>query len=472
MYLQIYDPLNDEVIKDLALSVQEGAVICTLSNGNFVVVSPRKVGNSVCDQYIVGYIFSSHGISEGTFNGDCISRQSEDHIKYFLAVTTLSHDVFVVVSTRHMEQDFDIYLQLYSSLGVQQGLAVKINDLTSGDQIQPSVATLPSGDFIVVWMSFSDDSVYCRKFSETGVPLFTHQRQLHFDGDLYWYSGASYPSVNPKVLALPNDNFCVTVILNDYLTPTHVLVRSFNQEANPIGDQLGVFSGKGGVGDLRTNHHDVTTGIDTITLTWYHWVPYFQRLNYTSKGELQIVYNEPIQLTKQSSCINIVETVGLSDGTTCLAANLGESGLVLFIDSTGVLWKNMLGCGESSSSHHHMSDGAITGLFFFLFYACLCTICLYCNDAFKNDGGCGEQKEKERQNEIELKPSQKKKQSKRIEPYISDYVPHADFDRQQEQEREVAEKEKRRQNEARQEEERIEDLRRYDIWRENTRYAG
>jgi hypothetical protein len=64
-----------------------------------------------------------------------------------------------------------------------------------------------------------------------------------------------------------------------------------------------------------------------------------------------------------------------------------------------------------------------------------------------------------------------KNESKRIAPYGPYEYPHHEIFMQQEREREVAEKKKRERDEAQQEEERIQ-IRRYELYREISRYAS
>ncbi len=67
----------------------------------------------------------------------------------------------------------DIFARRFAPTGVPRGAAFKVNTVTAGDQLNPQVAALPSGRFVIVWQSPSVDGngigIAQRRYQATGV---------------------------------------------------------------------------------------------------------------------------------------------------------------------------------------------------------------------------------------------------------------------------------------------------------------
>ena len=71
---------------------------------------------------------------------------------------------------------YGVYAQVFDATGTKVGTEFRISETTSFDQQTASVARLPSGEFMVVWFSQSQDpdgssGVFGRRFDATGSPM-------------------------------------------------------------------------------------------------------------------------------------------------------------------------------------------------------------------------------------------------------------------------------------------------------------
>jgi S-layer family protein len=64
---------------------------------------------------------------------------------------------FVVVWASQQEGIGDVFAQRFNAVGARQGAEFRVNSYTSDLQVQPAVASLPAGKFVVVWDSHSQD---------------------------------------------------------------------------------------------------------------------------------------------------------------------------------------------------------------------------------------------------------------------------------------------------------------------------
>lgn len=65
-----------------------------------------------------------------------------------------------------------VYAQLYDAAGKASGTEFKVNTTTAGDQSQPAVAALTSGNFVAAWTSANDGSgqgIYSQRVAVPGT---------------------------------------------------------------------------------------------------------------------------------------------------------------------------------------------------------------------------------------------------------------------------------------------------------------
>src|SRR5262245_4280194 len=92
-------------------------------------------------------------------------------------VATDSSGNFVVV-WQSLYQDgssYGVYGQRYDGTGAPVGFEFRVNTYTTDRQFHPSVASDPSGNFVVVWESASQDGsgygVFGQRYASSGAPL-------------------------------------------------------------------------------------------------------------------------------------------------------------------------------------------------------------------------------------------------------------------------------------------------------------
>ncbi len=71
--------------------------------------------------------------------------------------------------------DHDIFVELYDSLGVPAGTAIRVNSRLANGQTHPMIGAADDGSFVVAWRSFDptldSQDVFARRFDSTGSPL-------------------------------------------------------------------------------------------------------------------------------------------------------------------------------------------------------------------------------------------------------------------------------------------------------------
>ncbi len=119
-----------------------------------------------------------------TTQADPISSVAEFQVNTFTTnyqrnpdVATDSDGDFIVVWQSYGQQAFeDIYGQRYTKDGTPQGLEFQINTVTDNGQRDPAVAMDQSGNFIVVWESYGQDTgssfgIVAQPFNSSGSPV-------------------------------------------------------------------------------------------------------------------------------------------------------------------------------------------------------------------------------------------------------------------------------------------------------------
>ncbi len=129
-----------------------------------------------------------------------------------------------------------VYAQRYSAAGVAQGGEIKVNTFTTNGQLSPSVAMDASGDFVVVWDSFSQEpgstGVYGQRYNAAGVPQGSEFHVNTFTADI---------QVIPDVSMDANGNFVVTWTSNlQDGSGFGIYAQRFNSAGVPQGGEFRV----------------------------------------------------------------------------------------------------------------------------------------------------------------------------------------------------------------------------------------
>ncbi|MNQ70435.1 hypothetical protein D3C85_850740 [compost metagenome] len=156
--------------------------VAALADGGYVVSwsSPDLGGN--------GYgIYAQRYDASGAAVGDEVRVNStigNDQVDPSVAALA---DGGYVVSWMSSSQDgsgWGIYAQRYDASGVAVGDEVRVNSTTGDDQDTPTVAGLSDGGYVVSWMSYGQDGsgwgIYSQRFDANGNPVVDH---LEWTGD-------------------------------------------------------------------------------------------------------------------------------------------------------------------------------------------------------------------------------------------------------------------------------------------------
>jgi len=146
------------------------------SSGNFVVVWENRYPQDGSLSGIFGQRYASTGAPLGP---EFRVNTYTTHTQFAAAVASDSSGNFVVVwysysqAGSHVFQD--VFGQRFASTGAPVGPEFRVNTYTTDGQLYPAVASDASGNFVVVWYSYSGDGSYKavigQRFASTGAPV-------------------------------------------------------------------------------------------------------------------------------------------------------------------------------------------------------------------------------------------------------------------------------------------------------------
>lgn len=171
-------PLNSEFpVNSFTLGHQNQPVIASDPDGDFVIVwqSEGSAGPDQSGWSIQGQRFDASGTPVGG-EFQVNSFTSGDQLAPSVAMDPLGNFVVVWQSDGSSGSDTDaqsIHGQRFTADGDLTGFEFQVNSYTSGSQGSPTVATDPNGNFVVIWDSYGSDG------SDTDLESIQGQR---FDG--------------------------------------------------------------------------------------------------------------------------------------------------------------------------------------------------------------------------------------------------------------------------------------------------
>ena len=202
------------------------------ANGNFVVVWSG----------VFGQRFSAEGARLGDefrVNSYTTGVNSEPHV----ASDASGNFVVVWHSQGQDGSGFGTFAKRYSAAGVPLGAEFQVNTFTTGNQGEASVASNASGNFVVVWTSEfqdgggpgppgSDHGVFGQRFSAAGVPLGAEFRVNTF---------TLFEQGLPSVASDPSGNF--VVVWQSYFQDGNnrgIFGQRFSAAGAPLGAEFRV----------------------------------------------------------------------------------------------------------------------------------------------------------------------------------------------------------------------------------------
>ena len=165
--------LNLELLNTSTLRTANQPAVSIDPSGNFFVTWNAQEQGFGSEFGVRGQRFNSAGIAQGgefQVNTYTTANQFEPAIAF-----DASGNFVVSWATNGQVYGFDIYAQRYNSAGTPQGNEFRINTSTIRDQRLPSIASDPSGNFVVTWYSYSQDGsdlgIYAQRYNSSGATL-------------------------------------------------------------------------------------------------------------------------------------------------------------------------------------------------------------------------------------------------------------------------------------------------------------
>jgi hypothetical protein len=155
-------------------SVQNDPAAASDSSGNFVIVWQSYFQDG-SHHGIFGQRFANTGAALGPeFRVNTYTMNYQN----FPAVASDSSGNFVVVwnSSTQDGSASGVFAQRFASTGAPLGPEFRVNTYTTSFQIEPTVASDPAGNFVVIWHGYgmqegSSGGVFAQRFASTGAPL-------------------------------------------------------------------------------------------------------------------------------------------------------------------------------------------------------------------------------------------------------------------------------------------------------------
>jgi hypothetical protein len=169
-------------------------------SGNFVVAWTSLQDGSSYGVFAQRYAASTGVPVGGEFRVNTYTTAAQG----FPSVSTDSSGNFVVVWESYQDGSiYGIFGQRYASTGAPLGPEFRVNTFTTGSQYNPAVGVGASGRFVVVWSSPQDgsgDGVFGQRYDNSGAPLGPEFRVNTYT------TGGQY---RPAVVSDPGGNFVV-----------------------------------------------------------------------------------------------------------------------------------------------------------------------------------------------------------------------------------------------------------------------
>ncbi|QLE42087.1 hypothetical protein FD723_17785 [Nostoc sp. C052] len=152
---------------------QNSSTVAVDANGDFVV-SWQSYGQDGDYYGIYAQRYNSAGVAQGS---EFKVNNTTTTTRYQLSPTiAIDAGGDFVISWQSLGQDgsgYGIYAQRYNSSGVAQGSEFQVNNNTIADQKNPTVAMDANGDFVISWQSYGQDGdnngIYARRYNSSGV---------------------------------------------------------------------------------------------------------------------------------------------------------------------------------------------------------------------------------------------------------------------------------------------------------------
>jgi hypothetical protein len=173
--------------------------------------------------------------------------ESELHQEDFPSVSMSNNGMYNIVweGTRYIQNvwdDWDIYLQRFDESGSFLDTIIKVNDdnAEDADQLRPDIKIKDDGSFIVAWIDERNENdnydIYAQNFSSLGIPI----------GQNYRVSEAGSCSVESPSIAISDDGSYIIVWRDSRNGNDDIYVQGFDSLGHKIGTNIKINDDSGG----------------------------------------------------------------------------------------------------------------------------------------------------------------------------------------------------------------------------------
>jgi Ca2+-binding RTX toxin-like protein len=223
------------LINTKTLNNQVAPDITALSNGRFVVTWQSYDGGG--NEYdIRGRIFNASGVAIGN---DFVVNSTTIHDQYESSVTSLAGGRFAVTwyAIQGIGADNNIRARVFNADGSPVAPDFIVNSTTTGDQGSPSLTTLADGRFVATWESDeggTGNDIRARLFTANGTAI---------GQDFIVNALRDDRQIDPSIAALSDGRFIVTWVTAVLGAPgDNIKARIFNANGTAAGTEFQVNS--------------------------------------------------------------------------------------------------------------------------------------------------------------------------------------------------------------------------------------
>jgi Ca2+-binding RTX toxin-like protein len=247
IYGQRYDTNSNKIgsefqVNTYTQNAQYNASIASLNSGGFVVVWASKLQDGSGNP-IYGQRYDANGNKLGSeFQISTYTQDTQWWFELNPSVASLNDGGFLVTWASELgDVNGSVYGQRYDANANKIGTNFQINTYAYGSQIEAASITLNNGDLIVAWQSYPQNNghfgLYGQRYDKNGNKLGS-EFQIH--------SSPYYDYSEPRIAALSDGGFVVTSISGDWNTNTHdgsgrgIFGQKFDSNGNKIGSEFQV----------------------------------------------------------------------------------------------------------------------------------------------------------------------------------------------------------------------------------------
>lgn len=161
------------LVNTITQGAQSDPFVAALANGGFVISWESGDGKDA-QKGVFARLYDAAGAAQGNefrVNTTTASQQLDP------VIAGLADGGFVVSWASNLQDGsgYGIYAQRYDANGVAQGGEFAVNTYTTGDQTDPGISSLASGGFVITWASEGQDGdltgVYAQRFDADGATV-------------------------------------------------------------------------------------------------------------------------------------------------------------------------------------------------------------------------------------------------------------------------------------------------------------